>query len=186
MHRKVEAGGREARWDPVAGTIDEAALAGMDAVVHLAGHKIATGRWTARRKTLIRDSRIKGTRLLSEALARLDPPPRVMACATGKDFYGDRAGEVLREDRSHDAGFLTDVVRQMEAATESASQAGTRVVNMRSGMVLHPAGGAPKSVLPIFKLGLGGKLGGGSQYWPWISKDDLVITSSMPRAWRVR
>jgi uncharacterized protein (TIGR01777 family) len=174
VRREVEAGGREARWDPVAGTIDEAALAGIDAVVHLAGHNIAAGRWTDRRKALIRDSRVKGTRLLSEALARLDPPPRVLVCATGKDFYGDRAGEVLREDSSHGAGFLADVVRQMEAATEPASRAGTRVVNMRFGLVLHPAGGALQSVLPIFKLGLSGKLGRGSQYWPWISRDDLV------------
>jgi uncharacterized protein (TIGR01777 family) len=176
VRREVAAGGREASWDPVAGTIDEAALAGIDAVIHLAGHNIAAGRWTDRRKALIRDSRVKGTRLLSEALARLDPPPRVLVCATGKDFYGDRADEVLREDSSHGAGFLADVVRQMEAATEPASSAGVRVVKLRIGLVLRPAGGALKRMLPVFKLGLGGKLGSGNQYWPWISMDDLLGT----------
>ena len=174
VRREVAASGHEARWDPEAGTIDEAALAGIEAVVHLAGQNIAARRWTDRQKALISDSRVKGTRLLSEALARLDPPPRVLVCATGKDFYGDRGSEVLLEDSSSGDGFLAGIVRQTEAAAEPASRAGTRVVNLRLGIVLHPAGGALKRMLLVFKLGLGGKLGRGDQYWPWISMYDLL------------
>ena len=164
----------EVAWDPEAGVIDADGLAGVEAVVHMAGQSIAAGRWTERRKRVIRESRTKGTTLLSETLAGLDPPPRVLACATGKDYYGDRADEILREDAAPGSDFLAEVAQQMESASVDARQAGTRVANLRFGYVLDPAGGLLARVLPIFKLGLGGRLGSGRQYTSWIAMEDLM------------
>ena len=164
----------EVSWDPDAGTIDEAGLSGADAVVHLAGRNIADGRWTAERKAQIRDSRVRGTRLLAEALARTDAPPRVLACGTAAGYYGSRGDELLTEDSPPGSDFLSGVVRDAEAAAAPAEEAGIRVVKLRIGVVLDPAGGALRRMLPIFRLGLGGRLGSGRQYWPWVSRADLL------------
>jgi len=163
----------EVRWDPAGGRIDKAGLEGHDAVVHLAGEPIA-GRWTQTRKKRIRDSRVQGTQLLSETLASLAQPPKVLVCASALGYYGDRGEEVLREDSGAGSGFLAEVCQQWEAAAQPARQKGIRVVHLRIGMVLSPAGGALAQMLLPFKLGVGGKIGSGKQYWSWVSVDDVV------------
>ena len=165
---------KQVLWDPDAEAIDAQELSGTEFVVHLAGENISAGRWTAARKARIRDSRIKGTRLLCEALARLDPPPRALASASATGYYGDRGGEILREDSAPGSDFLAETVRQWEAATAPATQGQIRVVNLRFGLVLGPNGGVLARMLPVFRLGAGGKLGSGNQYMSWISVDDVV------------
>ena len=162
-----------ASWDPVKGSIDPAGLDGVEAVVHLAGESVI-GRWTSEKKTQIRDSRVNGTRVLAESLARLARPPRALVCASAVGYYGDRGEERLQEDSPAGSGFLADVCREWEAATHPAVQQGIRVVNLRIGMVLSPHGGALAKMLPPFRLGLGGCLGSGRQYLSWIALDDLV------------
>jgi uncharacterized protein len=164
---------RPARWDPEKGTVDHAALAGLDALIHLAGENIAAARWTAAQKGRIRDSRIKGTKLIAEALAKLQKPPEVMISASAIGYYGNRGSEILREDSGPGEGFLPDVCRQWEAATDPATRKGIRVVHLRFGIVLSRNGGAlPKMLFP-FKIGIGGKLGSGKQYWSWVSVHDV-------------
>ena len=160
-------------WDPAAGMIDRAALAGLEAVVHLAGESIF-GRWTARKKARIRDSRVHATRLLSESLAQLSRPPRVFVCASAVGFYGDRGSEILREESASGSSFLAEVCREWEAATHAAANAGIRVVNLRTGIVLAAAGGALATMLLPFRLGLGGRIGSGRQFMSWITLDDLL------------
>ena len=162
------------RWDPDAGTIDAAALDGFDAVVHLAGENIVSRRWTDEQKARIRDSRVRGTALLADALAALDRKPSVMLCASAAGYYGDRGSEILPDDAAPGTGFLADTTREWEDAAHPAADAGIRVVNLRIGIVLSARGGMLKRVLPIFKLGLGGKLGDGSQYMSWIAMPDLT------------
>jgi uncharacterized protein (TIGR01777 family) len=164
----------EIHWDPDGGRLDREALQGMDAVVHLAGENIAAGRWTPARKARIRDSRLRGTRLLCEALAGLEHPPRVLVSASAVGYYGDRGEERLTEESAAGEGFLPELCRAWEAATEPAARAGVRVVHARLGMVLSPRGGALAKMLPIFRLGLGGRLGGGRQYVSWIDIGDVV------------
>ncbi len=159
-------------WDPEAGTIDD--LEGTDAVVHLAGESIAEGRWTPGKKRRILESRRKGTRLLSEAIAALSAPPSVMVSASAVGYYGDRGNELLTEESGPGSGFLAEVCRDWEAAAEPAREAGIRVVHPRVGIVLSTKGGALGATLPIFKLGLGGKVGSGRQYWSWVTLDDVV------------
>jgi len=163
----------EVRWDPRAGQIDKASLEGHDAVVHLAGESIA-GRWTATKKKNIRHSRIQGTRLLSETLASLTQPPKVLVCASALGYYGDRGEEKLREDSGAGSGFLAQVCQEWEAAAEPARQKGIRVVHLRIGIVLSAGGGALTQMLLPFKLGVGGKIGSGKQYWSWIAVDDVA------------
>ena len=158
-------------WDPQSGVIDEAALRDVDAVVHLAGETVA-GRWTREKKRRIHDSRILGTRLLSEAIAAADPRPEVFVCASAVGIYGDRGDEELTEASPRGGGFLADVVDEWEAATKPAAQAGVRVVNVRSGVVLSRDGGALASQLLPFRLGVGGPVGGGRQFTSWISIED--------------
>ena len=160
-------------WDPQAGTIEAAGLEGLDAVVHLAGENVA-GRWTAAKKARIRSSRVAGTRLLAEALAGLKRPPRTLVCASAIGYYGDRGDEVLREETPSGAGFLAEVCREWEAAARPAAEKGLRVVHLRIGVVLSPAGGALARMLTPFKLGLGGRIGAGSQFMSWIAIDDLT------------
>jgi len=148
-------------------------LDGFDAVVHLAGESIM-GRWTKRKKQRIRQSRIELTRQLSECIARTAQRPRVLLCASAIGFYGDRGTEPLNEDSTRGAGFLADVVSEWEHATEPAAQAGIRVVNLRFGVVLAARGGALKQMLLPFKLGMGGIIGSGRQFWSWIAVDDVV------------
>ena len=168
-------GGRDTvRWDPSAGTIETDGLEGIDAVVHLAGEGIANGRWTDEKKARILDSRKQGTGLLAGAIAGLRTPPRVMISTSAIGYYGDRGNELLRETSGPGDLFLSRVCVEWEAAAEPAREAGIRVVHPRVGIVLSTKGGALKQTLPIFKLGLGGKIGSGRQYWAWISIDDVV------------
>jgi uncharacterized protein (TIGR01777 family) len=164
---------RPAQWDPVKGVINTIALSDIDAFVHLAGENIAAGRWTVDRKTRIRDSRIKGTRLVAENLARMQTPPEVLISASAIGYYGDRGSEVVREDSRPGSGFLSDVCSQWEAATDPATRKGIRVVHLRIGVVLSRSGGALPRMLFPFKIGIGGKIGSGKQYWSWIALDDL-------------
>ena len=164
----------EAAWDPRAGRVDGAALEGHDAVVHLAGAGIGAHRWTAAYKAEIRDSRVRATQVLVEALAGLDDRPRVLASASAVGVYGDRGDEELTESSPAGTGFLAEVVREWEGAARRATEAGIRVAHLRSGVVLSPRGGALRQQLPLFRLGLGGRLGSGRQYLSWISLPDEV------------
>jgi len=161
----------EIRWDPEGGTIDADGIEGMDAVVHLAAESIAAGRWTAKQKARIRDSRVNGTRLLVETLAQMEQPPGVLACASSDVYYGDRGDEVLSEDSGPGTNFLAGVTEEWEAQTAAAAEAGIRVVNMRFGMVIGPT---VAGVAGRFKKGLGGKLGDGSHYISWVTLDDAI------------
>ena len=161
-------------WDPERGTILSAGRDEPEAVVHLAGENIAAARWTQRQKALIRDSRVKGTRVLSDLIGRRSPPPRALVCASAVGYYGDRGDEILREESASGSGFLPDVCREWEAACQPAADKGIRVVNLRIGVVLSPAGGALAKMLTPFKLGAGGVIGSGRQYMSWIALDDVV------------
>ncbi|MCC7293267.1 MAG: TIGR01777 family oxidoreductase [Phycisphaerales bacterium] len=161
-------------WQPDAGRLDSTLLEGLDAVVHLAGENIAAGRWTARRKARIRDSRVNGTTLLCGALARCARPPKVLFSASAVGFYGDRGDEWATEEMGAGRGFLADVCAAWESATQAAAQHGIRVVSGRIGMVLSAAGGAMKKMLTPFRLGMGGSVGSGRQWMSWIDLDDLV------------
>ncbi|MGZ8450004.1 MAG: TIGR01777 family oxidoreductase [Candidatus Deferrimicrobiaceae bacterium] len=173
--RRAPAQGEKAvRWDPGKGTIDSAGLEGVDAVIHLAGENVVSGRWTAARKAAIRDSRVNGTRLLCDALAGLARPPKTLVCASAVGIYGDRGDELLTEESPPGTGFLTEVSREWEAASGPAARKGIRVVALRIGMVLSPNGGALSRMLPLFRIGLGGALGSGRQYMSWVVLDDLV------------
>jgi uncharacterized protein (TIGR01777 family) len=161
-------------WSPEQGIQDLASIEGLDAVVHLAGENIATGRWTTEKKARIRDSRVTGTRTLCEALARLSRPPKVLISASAIGYYGNRGEEILTEESAAGQGFLSDVCTAWEAATLSAQQYGVRVVHARLGVVLTPREGALAKMLLPFKLGLGGRIGAGEQYMSWITLDDVV------------
>ena len=161
-------------WDPARGTVDPAALAGCDAVVHLAGASIAGGRWSASRRAEIRESRRSGTAAIASAVARASPPPRALVSASAIGFYGDRGDEPLDERSEPGSGFLADVVRAWEAAATPASAAGVRVVHPRFGVVLDARGGAlPRLALPV-RLCLGGPIGSGRQWVSWITLHDIV------------
>lgn len=149
-------------------------LAGHDAVVHLAGENIATGRWTLEKKARIRDSRAQVTQRLCETIARLSSPPRVVICASAVGYYGHRGDEILREESTSGVDFLAEVCRDWEAATKPATDAGIRGVNLRFGVILSATGGALAKMLTPFKLGLGGVIGGGQQWMSWIALDDAV------------
>jgi hypothetical protein len=172
--RRAPVGPDEVAWDPARGMADLSRLDGVDAVVHLAGENIAAGRWTPARKAEIRRSRVDGTRRLCEALGRLPRPPKVLVSASAVGFYGDRGAEIVTEDSAPGSGFLADVGREWEAATEPASRAGIRVVNLRFGMILSPAGGALRKMLLPFRLGAGGRVGNGRQFMSWIALDDAI------------
>jgi len=167
-------GGDGVIWNPQTGRFDAAAAEGAEAVIHLAGASIASGRWSAARKREIFDSRVAGTRLLCEGLARLGRPPRVLIAASATGFYGD-GGEIEQTETSGPGrGFLAEVCQAWEAACEGARRKGIRVVQLRIGLVLAREGGALALMLPIFKLGLGGKIGDGRQWMSWISLCDVV------------
>lgn len=168
-------------WKPDEGKLDLADLEGADVIVHLAGENIAAPRWTKKKKQAIRDSRINGTTLLSEAIAQLDRKPSVFICASAIGIYGSRGDEMLDETGSPGQGFLADVSMQWEAACEPARDAGVRVVNTRFGMVLSGKGGALRAMLTPFRLGIGGVVGSGKQWWSWVHIDDVVraITFAM-------
>ncbi|MDO8739185.1 TIGR01777 family oxidoreductase [Candidatus Deferrimicrobium sp.] len=174
--RRIPAPGENAvRWDPVKGAIDAAGLEGLDAVIHLAGENVGSGRWTAARKAAIRGSRVNGTRFLCDALAGLARPPKTLVCASAIGYYGDRGEEPLTEESPPGTGFLAEVCREWEAASEAAARKGIRVVTLRIGVVLSSNGGALARMLPLFRAGLGGVIGGGSQYVSWVALDDLPL-----------
>jgi uncharacterized protein (TIGR01777 family) len=161
-------------WNTRQGVLNPEALEGVDAVVHLAGESVSEGRWSRRKKERIRDSRIQGTSRLVQSLARLDDPPRALISASAVGFYGHRNDEVLDEASPRGDGFLAEVSEAWEAAAQKATDSDIRVVNARFGIVLSPAGGALDKMLPLFRLGAGGVLGGGSQWMSWISLDDAI------------
>jgi uncharacterized protein len=164
-------------WDPAQSAIDRGAFARLgpfDAVVHLAGAGLGDHRWTARRRSEISESRIRSTRLLAAELSNLDPVPAVFVCASAVGIYGNRGDEVLTESSAPGSGFLADLCRQWEAECRPAADAGIRVVNLRSGIVLTSRGGALRRQIPLFLLGLGGRLGTGRQYWSWITLADEI------------
>ncbi|MBI4556008.1 MAG: TIGR01777 family protein [Candidatus Hydrogenedentes bacterium] len=165
---------REVLWNPSTGTIEPGELEGLDAVVHLAGENIAAGRWTRSRKRAIRDSRILSTRLLSEALAKLERPPKVLVSTSAIGYYGNRGDELLNEDTAPGPDFLADVCKAWEEAAAPAAAKGIRVVHPRFGVVLSAAGGALKKMLAPFQMGVGGILGNGRQYMSWIEIGDAV------------
>ena len=173
--RRDRATGPTVRWDPVLGTIDQDGLEGHDAIVHLAGENIAGGRWNARRKRAIRDSRLEGTRLLCDALNRLQKPPKTLVCASAIGFYGDRGDEVLDERFAAGEGFLADLCKEWEAITEIGAAAGhsRRQRAFRHRTLRRRAGRSPTMLTP-FKLGVGGVIGSGRQYMSWIGIDDVV------------
>ena len=166
-------GAGEVRWDPYGHRLDPATMEGFDAVVHLAGESIE-GRWTEDKKRRIYDSRVRGTELLCRILSQLPARPRVLVSASAVGYYGSRGDDVLDEGSTPGLGFLPQVCRDWETATQPASNAGIRVVMPRIGMVLSTSGGALPRVLPVFRLGLGGPLGTGRQYMSWITLDDLT------------
>ncbi len=159
-------------WDPLA-PLSPAMVSGFDAVVHLAGESVV-GRWTEEKKKAIRESRVQGTRNLAAALAHSEAKPRVLVCASAIGFYGDRGDEILGEKSPIGRGFLPEVCSEWEEATQAAPEAGIRVVNIRIGLVLSAKGGALGNMLTPFKLGLGGRIGSGRQWWRWIHVDDIV------------
>lgn len=172
VRREASASG-EVTWDPVAGTVDTTALDGVDAIVNLSGATIGK-RWTEARRREILESRVKTTRLLALTAAELDPRPAVLVSAGGIGIYGDRGDEILTEESELGSGFLADVARAQEASADPAREAGIRVVAFRQGIVLSREGGALAKMLTPFKLGLGGRVGSGRQWWSWVSLADVV------------
>lgn len=161
-------------WSPDRYSIALARIEGFDAVVHLAGESIAEGRWTDAKKKKIRESRVKGTRLLGDALANLTEPPKVMISASAIGYYGNRGDEVLTEASAPGDDFLSEVCVEWEKATELATEKGIRVVNARFGIILDSKGGALAKMLPPFRMGIGGRIGSGKQWMSWIALDDVV------------
>jgi uncharacterized protein (TIGR01777 family) len=159
-------------WDPLA-PVPPASVSGFDAVVHLAGESVV-GRWTNEKKNAIRDSRVLGTRNLATALAQTKVKPRVLICASAVGFYGNRGDEILDENSPIGQGFLPEVCSEWENASQIAAEAGIRTVNVRIGLVLSPKGGALQKMLTPFRLGLGGRIGSGQQWYSWIHVDDIV------------
>lgn len=163
-------------WDPYHFEFreDMRRLNGIRAAIHLAGDNVSSGRWTAEKKQRIRSSRVETTRSLVQLLSRLDQPPEVLICASATGFYGDRGDEILTENTSSGTGFLTEVCREWESEADAAVPLGIRVVNLRFGVILAANGGALAKMLPLFRLGLGGRLGDGHQWMSWISLPDVV------------
>jgi uncharacterized protein len=164
----------EVSWDPATATVETAKLTGVEAAVNLSGATIGK-RWTPQRKREILASRVDSTTLLSTTLASLEPLPRVLLCAGGVGIYGyDRGDEILTEESEPGTGFLAEVGRAWEAAAEPARGAGIRVVDVRQGLVLSAKGGVLAQMRTPFRLGVGGRVGSGRQWWPWIAIEDLV------------
>jgi uncharacterized protein len=160
-------------WDPMRGTLEPRALEGAEAVIHLAGEPIAQ-RWTGARREAIRESRVRGTELLSRAFVALDRKPSVLLSGSAVGYYGDRGDEAVDEESAPGTDFLAGVAREWEAATGAAKDAGVRVVLLRTGIVLSPRGGALERLLPSFRLGVGGPIGTGRQWMSWIALEDQL------------
>jgi len=171
---RSSAGAGEIEWHPNNDQIDATRLEGFDVIINFAGENIAGGRWTDEQKRKIHDSRVFGTHLLSDAIARLERPPKVFLCASATGIYGDRGDEILDEQSDSGGGFLAGVCREWEQATEPAVAAGVRTVNLRFGPILAREGGMLAKLLTPFKMGMGGKVGSGKQYISWVAIDDVV------------
>ena len=172
VRSKPKAG--EIEWHPNQDEVSPNTLEGFEVIINLAGENIAGGRWTDDQKKKIRDSRVHGTHLLSEAIARLAKKPRAFICASATGIYGDRDSETLDEQSESGGGFLAGVCREWEKASEPAIKAGVRVVNLRFGPILAREGGMLAKLLTPFKMGMGGKVGSGKQFISWVSLDDAV------------
>ncbi|MDD2817617.1 MAG: TIGR01777 family oxidoreductase [Candidatus Nanopelagicales bacterium] len=172
--RRTASASDEISWDPIAGTVDVDALNGVDGVVHLAGAGVGDHRWSDEYKREILDSRVNGTNTIVKAMLQLDSKPRVLVSGSAIGWYGDTADRAVDETAPAGEGFLADVVQAWEAATLPAQEAGIRVVRARTGLVVAKHGGAWARMFPLFKMGVGGKLGNGKQYWSWISLRDEV------------
>ena len=170
--RTSVAGRDQIVWDP-SQPLSPDLVSGFDAVIHLAGESIV-GRWTDAKKRRILESRAQGTGHLAEAAAKASQPPRVFISASAIGFYGNRGDEILREDSPSGEGFAAEICRQWEGATQPAAKAGIRTVQMRIGVVMSADGGALPAMLTPFRLGLGGRLGTGRQWWTWVSVRDVV------------
>jgi len=174
VRRERAAGAPEIEWHPNEGRIDAQQLEGFDVVVHLAGENIAEGRWTADKKRAIRESRVKGTSLLSNALARLSRPPALFLSASAIGYYGDRGDELLTEKSAPGKGFLPEVCIEWENATKPAVEKGIRTVYTRFGIILDASGGALEKMLTPFRMGIGGRVSHGKQWMSWIALEDVV------------
>ncbi|WNI15207.1 TIGR01777 family oxidoreductase [Actinacidiphila sp. ITFR-21] len=172
--RRVPAADGEVRWNPTAGTVDTAGLSGCEAIVHLAGAGVGDRRWTTARKKVLVASRVRGTDAIARAAASLDTPPRVLVCGSAIGYYGDTGDAWVDEDSPAGEGFLARLVQDWEAAAEPAHAAGVRTAYARTGLVVSGRGGAWGRLFPIFRAGLGGRLGNGRQYWSFISLRDQV------------
>lgn len=172
--RREARGADEARWDPAARTIDPRALDGVDAVVHLAGENVAGQRWNEAHKRRVLDSRVDGTTTIAEAIARAATKPRVLVSASAIGFYGNTGASRVDEGSPEGRGFLAEVCHAWEAATAPAEAAGVRVVHARIGVVFAERGGALEKMLLPFKLGVGGRIGDGTQGMSWVALDDVV------------
>ncbi len=170
--RKAVNGPDQVMWDP-AHALSPDSVTGFDAVVHLAGESIV-GRWTAAKKRRILESRVQGTGHLAESVAKASQPPRVFISASAVGFYGNRGDEILREDSPSGEGFAAEICRQWEGAAQPAARAGIRTAQMRIGVVMSADGGALPKMLTPFRLGLGGRLGDGRQWWTWVSARDVA------------
>jgi len=174
VRSKIEFGTNEIEWHPDQDRIDAPRLEGLDAVIHLAGESIASGRWTDEKKRAIRDSRVKATTLLSNTLAQLSRPPVVFLSASAIGYYGNRGDEVLSETSKPGDDFLASVCVQWEEATRATSEKGIRTVNTRFGIILDTHGGALAKMLTPFRMGIGGRVGEGKQWMSWIALEDVV------------
>ena len=172
--RSTSKSASEIEWHPEQGPLQPKALEGIDAVVHLAGESIAEGRWDDGKKRRIRDSRVKGTTVLSQKLAQLEQPPKTFICASAIGYYGNRGDELLTEDSSPGDDFLSRVCVEWEQATLPAKERGIRVVNARFGIILSTDGGALAKMLTPFRMGVGGRVGSGKQWMSWIALADVV------------
>ncbi|MGQ9563701.1 MAG: TIGR01777 family oxidoreductase [Thermogutta sp.] len=171
--RRASQAADEISWDPEREVIDVSALGRMDGVIHLAGVSIAAQRWSPSFKEAIRRTRIDSTRLLVDSFGKIASPPRFFLCASAIGYYGDRGEEILTEVSSRGAGFLSSVTEEWETTARLAEKHGVRVVNLRFGQVLARRGGAIPSLLPVFRLGLGGPIGSGHSWWSWILLHDV-------------
>ena len=167
-------GAPEVEWHPNQGQLDAQHLEGFDVVVHLAGESIASGRWTDSKKRAIRESRVKGTSLLSEVLTRLSRPPSLFLCASAIGYYGNRGDELLTEQSAPGEDFLSSVCIEWENATKPAMEKGIRTIHTRFGVILDSEGGALAQMLTPFRMGIGGRVGSGKQWMSWIALEDVV------------
>ena len=172
--RRGKGDGRKPYWDIDNGVVDLAEFGEPEAIVHLGGQSIADGRWNESKKRLILDSRVNSTELMVKTIGQMTTKPSVFICASAIGFYGNRGEEVMDEQSLHGNDFVSEIAMKWEKASQQASDFGVRVVNIRTGMVLSPNGGALAKMLLPFKLGLGGIIGSGTQHVSWISIDDMI------------